>query len=85
VAHEVASTLSFFFIGEVSITHPQLFFSKKILENSHHFLIKIVGNLVSGRISGIILQLGFLQLYLDYLVRSSCDNIDLIMYPIEKH
>jgi hypothetical protein len=26
VAHEVASTLNFFFIGEVSITHPQLFF-----------------------------------------------------------
>jgi hypothetical protein len=28
VAHEVASTLSFFFIGKVSITHPQLFFFK---------------------------------------------------------
>jgi hypothetical protein len=26
VAHEVASTLSFFFIGEVSITHPQFYF-----------------------------------------------------------
>jgi 3,4-dihydroxy-2-butanone 4-phosphate synthase len=47
VAHEVPSTLSFFFIGEVSITHPQLFFLKKILANSHHFLTKIVGNLVS--------------------------------------
>jgi hypothetical protein len=26
VAHEVASTLNFFFIGEVSITHPQFYF-----------------------------------------------------------
>ncbi len=37
VVHEVASTFSFFFIREVSITRPQFFFFKKILENSHHF------------------------------------------------
>ncbi len=90
VAHEVASTFSFIFIGEVSITHPQFYFIFKISNTLPSFplfklLAKTISNLVSYRILGVILQLGFLQLYLDYLVRSSFDNIDLIMYPTKRH
>jgi hypothetical protein len=46
---------------------------------------KTIGSLVSHKISGVTLQLGFLQFYLDYLVKSSYDNTNLIMYPTERH
>jgi len=47
-------------------------------------LVETIGSLVSHKISGGTLQLGFLQFYLDYLVRSSYDNTNLIMYPTER-
>jgi len=37
VAHEVICTFGFPFIGEVSATHPQLFYFLLFLINSHHF------------------------------------------------
>ncbi len=37
VAHEVICTFGFPFIGEVSTTHPQLFYFLLFLINSHHF------------------------------------------------
>ncbi len=48
-------------------------------------LVKIVGSLVSNKFFGVMLQLGFLQLCLDFLVKSCYDNTNLILYPIEKH
>jgi hypothetical protein len=41
--------------------------------------------LVSNKFFGVMLQLGFLQLCLDFLVKSCYDNTNLILYPIEKH
>jgi 3,4-dihydroxy-2-butanone 4-phosphate synthase len=59
VVHQVAYTFNFLFIGKVSITHPQFlflfYFNKLPSFPLFKLLAKIVGSLVSYRISRVIL------------------------------